>query len=59
MPGGLGSIPPADITAEAEFLGRVYRGESEQEEGREGEGLKYLFTICNGAVVAAKGALSL
>ena len=50
VPGGLGSIPPADIAAEAEFLGRVYRGEGER-----GEGLKYLFTICNGAVIAAKG----
>ena len=51
VPGGLGSIPPADITAEAQFLGRVYKGEGER-----GEGLKYLFTICNGAVIAAKGA---
>lgn len=59
VPGGVGSIPPADIGAEAEFLERVYRGYAE-EGGKGGrEELKYLFTICNGAVIAAKGALSL
>lgn len=44
VPGGVGSVPPAEFGDEAEFVGRVYR-----------DGLEYLFTVCSGAAVAARG----
>ena len=44
VPGGFGSLPPADTTAEVDFIKKVFPS------------LKYLFTICTGAALAAQGA---
>ena len=51
VPGGWGSFPPADTTAEVDFVRKVYRGDGCQP-------LQYLFTVCTGAGLAAEGKLS-
>ena len=49
IPGGWGSLPPADVTAEVDFVRKIYQGQGYSP-------LRYLFTICTGAVLAAQGA---
>jgi len=51
VPGGWGSLPPADMTAEVDFIRKLYRGDACQP-------LQYLFTICTGSALAAQGMRS-
>jgi putative intracellular protease/amidase len=48
VPGGWGSLPPADTTAEVDFIRKAYRGDGCPP-------LQYLFTICTGSALAAQG----
>lgn len=48
VPGRWGSLPPADTTAEVDFIRKVYRGDGCPP-------LQYLFTICTGSALAAQG----
>ena len=48
VPGGFGSLPPADTEAEVEFIRKVYRGDGCPP-------LQYLFTVCTGSALAAQG----
>lgn len=49
VPGGWGSLPPADTSSERDFMRKVYFGEG-------CERLKWLFTICTGSGLAAQGS---
>ncbi len=48
VPGGWGSLLPADTTAEVDFIRKAYRGDGCPP-------LQYLFTICTGSALAAQG----
>lgn len=48
VPGGWGSLPPADTTAEVEFIRKIYRGDGYQP-------LQYLFGVCTGSGLLAQG----